>query len=63
MGYSLISIISVAPHNFANSSLGFCPSITITLLAPISEAIAVALIPNPPAPCITTLSPNLGLAI
>ena len=47
-----------APNARASSSRSASWSITITVPAPISRATATAWMPSPPAPWITTLSPN-----
>src|SRR5215469_13971189 len=52
----------VAPHSVAISSLNSSGSIATTFLAPAYRAPWTALMPTPPMPKITTVSPGLTLA-
>ena len=51
-------LVSVAPKNFAVSRLNSTGSTAITDFAPAARAPCTALMPTPPVPMITTVSPG-----
>ena len=58
MASSTDATVSVAPKNFAESRLNSTGSTAMTARAPAARAPCTALIPTPPVPMMTTVSPG-----